>query len=214
MSYLASASPSPASAGQCGLPRRAGRSWFPIWPTRFRQDALAAGGGDDRVGLRDGPGTHVAGQPDQRGRDGALLGQRAAPTRLPSWHRWHWLRHCLLIQAKRALPLLCAVAPTLGGCQQSRTERADLARRFRRHAVNVRSWPMSGYPIIDSGRRVFAGYRSGAQSDRGARAVTAVSQLPWIDPWRHGRSRGRATRPASAARLGSAHQVVVPWPGE
>ena len=33
-----------------------------------RQDALAAGGGDDRVGLRDGPGTHVAGQPNQRGR--------------------------------------------------------------------------------------------------------------------------------------------------
>jgi hypothetical protein len=35
-------------------------------------------------------------------------------------------------------PPLCAVAPTLGGCQQSRTERADLARRFRPHAVNVR----------------------------------------------------------------------------
>lgn len=62
----------PTSAGQCGLPRRAGRSWFPIWPTRFRQDALAAGGGDDRVGLRDGQGTHVAGQPNQRGRDGVL----------------------------------------------------------------------------------------------------------------------------------------------
>jgi hypothetical protein len=46
---------------------------FRYGPTRFRQDALAAGGGDDRVGLRDGPGTHVAGQPNQRGRDGALL---------------------------------------------------------------------------------------------------------------------------------------------
>ena len=44
-----------------------------MWPARFRQDALAAGGGDDRVSLRDGPGTHVAGQPNQRGRDGALL---------------------------------------------------------------------------------------------------------------------------------------------
>jgi hypothetical protein len=30
--------------------------------------------------------------------------------------------------AERALPLLCAVAPTLGCGQQSRTERADLAR--------------------------------------------------------------------------------------
>ncbi len=36
-------------------------------------------------------------------------------------------------------PPFWAVGPTLGGCQQSRTERADLARRFRRHAVNVRS---------------------------------------------------------------------------
>jgi hypothetical protein len=48
ISYLASASPSPTSAGQCGLPRRAGRGQFPIWADavstgcarRGRDDAL------------------------------------------------------------------------------------------------------------------------------------------------------------------------------
>jgi hypothetical protein len=39
----------------------------------FRQDALAAVGGDDRAGLRDGPVAHVAGQPSRRRRDDALL---------------------------------------------------------------------------------------------------------------------------------------------
>ena len=55
------------------VPGEQGEVGFRYGPTRFRQDALAAGGGDDRVGLRDALGTHVAGQPNQRGRDVALL---------------------------------------------------------------------------------------------------------------------------------------------
>lgn len=50
-----------------------------------RQDALAAGGGDDRVGLCDGPGTHVAGQPNQHGRDGALVSHLAPGGQVPAW---------------------------------------------------------------------------------------------------------------------------------
>ena len=59
----------------------------PIWPTRFRQDALAAGGGDDRVGLCDGPGTHIAGQPNQRGRMvyRSIIGLRGL-----SWYYTAW----------------------------------------------------------------------------------------------------------------------------
>jgi len=46
-------------------------------PPLFRQDALALGGNDDRVGLRDGPRAHVAGQPSRRGRDEVDLVVRA-----------------------------------------------------------------------------------------------------------------------------------------
>jgi hypothetical protein len=59
--------------GGAAFPGEQGEAGFRFGPTRFRQDALAAGGDDDRVGLRDGPGAHVAGQPNRRGRDGALL---------------------------------------------------------------------------------------------------------------------------------------------
>ena len=63
----------PHLLGSAVFPGEQGEVGFRYGPTRFRQDALAAGGGDDRVGLRDGPGTHVADQPNQRGPDGALL---------------------------------------------------------------------------------------------------------------------------------------------
>src|ERR1700677_1752885 len=63
----------PHLLGGAGFPGEQGQVGFRYGPTRFRQDALAAGCGDDRVGLCDGPGAHVAGQPNRRGREDALL---------------------------------------------------------------------------------------------------------------------------------------------
>jgi hypothetical protein len=57
----------PHLLGGAAFPGEQGEAGFRYGPTRFRQDALAAGGDDDRVGLRDGPGAHVAGQPSRRG---------------------------------------------------------------------------------------------------------------------------------------------------